>query len=1066
MRFLPLPALFSASLLTISAAAQTPPPAPVPTQIVVPAVPKQAASPASAAKAAAAASGAKDTYASESFVVTKADWTNVNKADGTGYRQRTLYVHLQSEASLRAFGVVEIPFASASEHVEFHYARVRHPDGSVTETPVSEVIEQPAPVTREAPFYSDLKSAQLPIKNLRVGDTLEMETRVVRTRAEAPNRFWGEQEIVSDDAVALDENVELRVPASMAVNVWTNPHGMDAPKVTTEGDEKVYRWHRNQLKPTTGADAEKLRKERETKVLTAEEETDADQGKLPPIAWTTFASWADVGAWYRGLEGSRFEPDDEIKAKTAEIIKDKKTDEEKVRAIYAFVATNVRYVGVAFGIGRFQPHEATDVLHNQYGDCKDKATLLISMLRAAGFDPDSALIGAGVRMNEAVPSPSAFNHLINRVKVGNEEVWLDATQEVAPYKVLLFQLRDKQALVVPNKGEASLQRTPKNLPFTPLDTWTSKGSMDDKGVADSHIHMSFHSDTEVIIREAIHQVAPAQYEQLGQKFLSSMGFGGTTSHVEFSRPEDTSGPFTFDVDYHREQGGDWPNLKIIPQLPPVGLPRVDDKDPPTRSIDLGAPNKGVSTYEMKLPAGWSAELPEAIHEKARWASYDQTYRFTDGVLYSERTVETFESKVPVSDWKEYKKWQDRASLGFDNYVQLIRPGADGKARSLGTGAGHVSNKDAEDLIRKASDAADKMDVKSAEELLKQAKDLDPAARGLWAEMGYVASLRGKENEAVDDFRKELALYPTNYQMYRFIANSQWRRKQHAEAEETVRQWIAAEPDNPGAQWTMAYDLDQDGKPAEAVPYAKKSVELSGTDEANKGPREARAILLGKVQLKANQTEDGRKTLVDLLNQTDDPGSMNDASYELSVKGLELPLDEKKVREALAKMDAETQSWTLDEQPATLVQKSYLLVATWDTLGWILYKEGKVADAREFILPAWYNQQHDEVKGHLDEIDAKLGNAKLDGGKKALQETRIFPLGSYSGPKAMAEYRLLLAHGKVERDEPTGDKAVGGADGMLKAADFSKLFPKSSNAHLVRTGIVNCTGGKCEIVLEP
>ena len=68
------------------------------------------------------------------------------------------------------FGVLTVPYASSSEHVEISYARVRHPDGTVNETQPSDAMDMPSPVTRAAPFYSDQKELQLPIRNLRVGD--------------------------------------------------------------------------------------------------------------------------------------------------------------------------------------------------------------------------------------------------------------------------------------------------------------------------------------------------------------------------------------------------------------------------------------------------------------------------------------------------------------------------------------------------------------------------------------------------------------------------------------------------------------------------------------------------------------------------------------------------------------------------------------------------------------------------------------------------------------------------------------------------------------------------------
>ena len=100
-----------------------------------------------------------------------------------------------------------------------------------------------------------------------------------------------------------------------------------------------------------------------------------------------------MGAWYRGLEADRVVADADVKAKVAELIAGKTGDEEKARALYDYVATQVRYIGVAFGVGRYQPHPASEVLRNQYGDCKDKHTLLAAMLTAAGLHPEPVLIG-------------------------------------------------------------------------------------------------------------------------------------------------------------------------------------------------------------------------------------------------------------------------------------------------------------------------------------------------------------------------------------------------------------------------------------------------------------------------------------------------------------------------------------------------------------------------------------------------------------------------------------------------------------------------------------------------
>ena len=120
------------------------------------------------------------TFAGEPFVIHRAETVYSYNADGTGSRDQTYTVAVQSDVALRTFGVLSIPFASASEHVLFRYARVRHSDGSVVETDLSTMMEQPEQVTREAPLYSDLKQAQLPVKSLRLGDTLEWQVHIER----------------------------------------------------------------------------------------------------------------------------------------------------------------------------------------------------------------------------------------------------------------------------------------------------------------------------------------------------------------------------------------------------------------------------------------------------------------------------------------------------------------------------------------------------------------------------------------------------------------------------------------------------------------------------------------------------------------------------------------------------------------------------------------------------------------------------------------------------------------------------------------------------------------------
>ena len=1066
-----------------------------------------------------------DKYAGESIVLEKSEAVYRMAADGTGVRTITRVARIQSEAVLREVGVVSIGYAANSERVEFVYVRAKHPDGTVVETPGTEAIEISPQVTQQAPFYSDLKQKQLPVRSLKVGDTLEWQVKVTRTKAEAPGQFWGSDSF-TDAAVALSEAVELRAPKDKVVTVWSPQY---KPTETVDGSERVWRWEHSQLTPTTGAAADAEKEAKKKKIWTAEQELDAKEGKLPDVAWTTFRSWEEVGAWYRGLEGERMLPSADVKAKVAELIAGKTTEEDKIRAVYGYVATQVRYVGVAFGVGRYQPHEAGDVLSNQYGDCKDKHTLLAAMLGALGLHPDAVLIGAGIRFNDAVPSPASFNHLITRVMVDGKPVWLDTTSEVAPYRMLLAGIRDHTGLVIPETGAAKLEKTPADLPFKVIQTLEANGSIDKGGTSTSRMVLTFRGDDEVYLRAVVRQIAPAQYDVLAQNMSAGMGYGGKATHAELSRAEDTAEPFKLSYDYKRDKLADWDsNKQMIPQVAPISLPLVDEKEPPVQAIQLGVPRVEISKSAQKLPDGWSAELPEAVHAKSVWATVDQTYRFEKGVLYSERRLEVLQEKVPVADWKAYKKFGDNAMLGQEQFVQLVHfdaPGADGVTTSDASGkSGEVSSKTsnpaAAKLIQEAMKSLQQMDTTAARKQLDEAKALNDEQSKLWLAYGTVEMALGANTAAMADYEKELALHPNSPAAYGPLTQMQMQHGMRKEAEATLRKWETLGEFNPAASKMLAQMLMDDGDASAAAAEAKAALAMTPEGQDTDEQLE---WLLGQAQLKAGLTEPGRKTLVDLLARTEDAGMMNNAAYELADHGLEFPLAEKSTRTAVDKMEEESRAWTLDEKPQTLKQKSQLIEATWDTLGWILYREGKKEEGQSYIRAAWLNYQSADVGEHLGEIaldkgdknaaltdyelalatipgyemrlvtqgkgmttqtaqpqsaiqkelTAKADALRKDGAKSAapnspaaLQKLRTISLGPAQGLNGTAEYRLLLSEDKVQRATATGDKTLPAGDERLMKADFKGWMPAGSKAAVVKIVLLNCHSGVCDAVIEP
>lgn len=132
------------------------------------------------------------------------------------------------------------------------------------------------------------------------------------------------------------------------------------------------------------------------------------------VAWGGGAGWKDVGEWYSGLVGSLPPPGPAVAAKAESLCGGLASRRDKVEALVGFVKHAVRYVAVEIGDGTWKPSPPEEVLARGWGDCKDKAYLLETMLEAVGIRSHLVLInaGRGGRFDTGFASPFWFNHCI------------------------------------------------------------------------------------------------------------------------------------------------------------------------------------------------------------------------------------------------------------------------------------------------------------------------------------------------------------------------------------------------------------------------------------------------------------------------------------------------------------------------------------------------------------------------------------------------------------------------------------------------------------------------------
>ena len=572
--------------------------------------------------------------AKEAVVIDKMTTRIREEADGTGTRQTTARIRVLADAGVKDMAVLQFTYTASNQQVDIAYVRVIKPDGTVVVTPPYNVQDLPADVTRTAPMYSDIHQKHVAVKGLGVGDTLEYQTTLTTLKPEVPGQFWFEYAF-QKDLIVLDEQVDLDLPADKAATVAS----ADAqPTITTSAGRKLYHWTSSNLaRPDPDAPPKSVKHEK------------------PSIQVTTFSSWEQVGAWYQSLQRESLVVTPAVQAKADALTKGLTSDEDKMNAIFNDVALHIHYVGLEFGIGRYQPHPADDVLSNEYGDCKDKHTLLATELKAVGIEAWPVLISSGRELDAATPSPAQFDHVITIVPLGGKLLWMDSTEEVAPVGVLMTTLRGKQALAIPGAKPAYLDRTPADLPFPQSASFHAEGKLSDQGVFTGHISQSYHGDVELLMRAVLRQVPQSQWKEFMQRLSNSIGFAGEVSNPQVSEIEQTSQPLRFSYDYKREKFGEWDSHRIGPPMPPMGFelgPGVKQIKPADEP-ELGSPGELVYSTSVQLPKGWGAFPPQKVDLNEDWAEYHSTYNVTLGTFTAERRVVIKKSKVPLEQWDKY-----------------------------------------------------------------------------------------------------------------------------------------------------------------------------------------------------------------------------------------------------------------------------------------------------------------------------------------------------------------------------------------------------------------------------
>ncbi len=1030
-------------------------------------------------------------YSSEPFVVEKYVTKVRFENDGTGERDLTARIKVQSDAGVQQLGELVFGFSSANEQMDVKYVHVLKPDGTVIAAAPDAIKEMTAAVERDAPEYTDYKEKHITVPSLHAGDTIEYDILTRTVTSLAPNEFWYSQYFLQD-AIILDEQLEINVPAGRAVIVksadYSNVDGQTTAVHTASFSKKdldgrtVYLWKHSLLSRPTDDELKKKK-------------TKPSEEKQADVQITTFKSWAAVAAWYADLEKGRTTPTPEIRAKAQELVQGKTTELDKMAALYNYVAQNIRYVSLSFGLGRFQPHTAAGVFKNQYGDCKDKVTLLAAMLNAIDIPSDAVLIPSARKIDPSVPSPSQFDHLITAVPYDGKLIWMDSTAEVAPFRLLASPLRDKSALLIPPDGAGKLVETPADPPWISTQRVELDAQVTELGKLNVKLKYFLRGDNEYVLRVAFRRTPQNQWKELGQTIASLDGIKGEVTSVKPSDPSDTANPFELDMEYSETGFLDWSSKKskvIIPMLS-LGLPDAseDQVDP----IKLGSPLDVTERLTMTLPKGFTAQPPFGVNVDRDYAAYKSSYHFTDGTFTAERSLSFKLRELPASRTSEYLTFSRTVDADESQTLQVDNP-TPGSPDIPKTAT-------ADELLESGIAALNAGNPEAAIPLLKRVAEIDPKTKQVWNDLGLAYLRLGRFDDAAAAFQKQIEADPYDEHVYNYLGLTRSQQEKYPEATEAFKKQIEINPLDPVAHAALGGIYLEQHKFADAVPELDKATVLA-PDNAEL------EVSLGRALLNSGQKEKALAAFEKAIEIAQTPVVWNNVAYDLAENGIELEKARQYAESAVSTTAAALRNvgllhLTLDD----LGQVSNIGVY-WDTLGWVHFKQGDYDVAERYVRASWLLNQHGEVGDHLAQIFEKRGQkdeaiklyAEAMAAQHSVPETKarlIVLLGTNTGIDALvakarpslirmrdfslaeglkqdakADFFVLLSPPAPGTKRPVVDAAkfINGSQDLrpfadkLKTIDFGAAFPDASPAKLVRRGTLSCSAasGKCIFTL--
>ncbi len=574
-------------------------------------------------------------------------------------------VKILTERGVQNYDDIAIPYTPTAQHITVNIARTIGPDGAVVEPPDEAFNDVTPPGLLAYNLYSDSMWRVISMPALEPGVCIEYQVTLEDAGAGSVGStswFWGGYSFQSTDPI-LQSAYALRVPKGRSFR-WKAVNCQLNPDVLHEEETSTYLW-------TYG----------ETPARKEEYNMPATNDIVPRLSYSSVESWEAVYKWYRDIAKDRYTVNPAIEAAVENLTADLLTTDDKIRAIYHFVASQIRYVGIELGQGAYQPTPADQVLSVRYGDCKDKTTLMITMLDLVGIQAFPVMLNPAPyqRIDVELPSLGQFSHLIAAIpREDGRYIWLDPSSDTCSYGDLPARNRGRKGFIIrSDRGE--FVDIPISTPESNRLIVDTQIALTEDGTVQGTMRIDTRGQYNLEARLEYKQLSPSRWKDTFAVGLSKQFPGVQVDSVQVSDLQDLNVPVqlnvAFTVKNYAEPVGDNHVMFPLPNDEFSDYAEIFAAAERQYPVDLSYPMQMKKTIRISPPEGWGVTFPTDVRLENRFARVERVYKREGNQIHYEISFAIKEPIIPPEGYPVAKRFfdmlirEDRAQLILERYVE-------------------------------------------------------------------------------------------------------------------------------------------------------------------------------------------------------------------------------------------------------------------------------------------------------------------------------------------------------------------------------------------------------------